>query len=232
MFETQRANLGFGPRVEVQTHSLVVNIGGPSPQPLAQQSTGWQFLREAGPGAIVEAFVLTPEGIVYENVEYVRWGEFWSRASQMILPLVELSAKVTDIKLFSIEYFDRFVFSGNPDTASPTPLISEGLISSLPDSIKTGQELWHIHRGWYESTNGVRVLINQNLDANDGQNLQNEPKRSIGLYTKVERRNKEEIVNSELLGEDMQKMHVISKSVVANALTPEFRARIGLHGDA
>ncbi len=231
-FEKVRSDFGFGARVEVQTHSLVVDLGAQAPQPVAQQSRGWQFRREAAPGAIVEALVFTPEGVVYENVEYVRWADFWDRASRLLLPLVTMSAEVTDLRLFSLEYFDRFIFAGSPSLASPNALISESLVSNLPDAPRSGSELWHIHRGWFETLDGVRILVNQNLDANDHPQADGEARRTVGIYTKVERRNINEVVDAGLIAEDMNKMHAISKVIVARTLTPEIRARIGLHVDA
>lgn len=231
-FEKTRSDFGFGPRVEVQTHSIVMNLVGQGQQPVAQQSRGWQFRREAAPGAIVEALVFTPEGIVYENVEYTRWAEFWDRASQLLLPLVQLSAQVTDLRLFSLEYFDRFIFSGAPATASPSLLISEGMASNLPDTPRSGAELWHLHRGWFETLDDIRVLVNQNIDANDAQSPDGETRRSVGIYTKIERRNRNETVDAGSISDDLNKMHEISKAVVSSVLVPEIRARIGLHGNA
>lgn len=228
-FEIRRGNFGFGPRVEVQTHTLVVAPDGPQPQMQAQQTRGWQFMREAAPGAILEALVLDPEGLVYENVEYVRWADFWQRASDMLLPLIGSVADVAELRLFSLEYFDRFVFLGVPKSAAPAPLIRDTLIDTLSDAAQSGEELWHLHRGWYETVDGIRVLINQNIDANDGQNPKGEPKRAVGVYTKVERRNREEVVDSNLFSEDLVKMHTISKTVFASAITEDMHKRIGLH---
>jgi uncharacterized protein (TIGR04255 family) len=232
VFEKTRSDFGFGPRVEVQAHSIVVDLAGQGQQPVAQQSRGWQFRREAAPGAIVEALIFTPEGVVYENVEYVRWAEFWDRASRLILPLVQISAEVTDLRLFSLEYFDRFVFSGAPSMASPSSLISEGMAANLPGTPRSGAELWHLHRGWFETLNGIRVLVNQNIDANDVHNPDGEIKRSVGIYTKIERRNTSEVVDASSISSDLNKMHEISKMVVASVLMPEIRTRIGLHGNA
>ena len=228
-FETKRGSFGFGPRVEVQTHTLLVAPDGPAPQMLTQQARGWQFVREAAPGAVLEALVLDPEGLVYENVEYVRWADFWLRASEMLLPLIGSVSDVTELRLFSLEYFDRFVFSGALNSAAPTALIRDALIATLSDAAQNGEELWHLHRGWYETVDGIRVLINQNIDANDGQNPKGEPTRAVGVYTKVERRNREEVVDSTLLSEDLVKMHTISKTVFASAITVEMHKRIGLH---
>lgn len=231
-FEKTRTDFGFGPRVEVQSHSIVVDLAGQGQQPVAQQSRGWQFRREAAPGAIVEALVFTPEGIVYENVEYVRWAEFWDRASRLLLPLVQMSAEVTDLRSFSLEYFDRFVFSGEPTAASPALLIPDGMASDLPDMPRSGAELWHLHRGWFETLHGIRVLVNQNIDANDVHGPDGNIRRSVGIYTKIERRNANEIVDACSVADDLNRMHVISKTVVANVLRPEIQARIGLDGNA
>ena len=157
-FESQRASFGFGPRVEVQTHTVTFATDTPLGPLVAQQARGWQFVREAGLGNVLEALVLDPEGLVYENVEYVRWADFWLRASQMILPLVDGVAAVTDLRQFALEYFDRFVYEGSATDASPTKLIQHRLTDTLSDAAKSGEELWHIHRGWYETADGIRLI--------------------------------------------------------------------------
>lgn len=228
-FEYQRAEFGFGPRVEVQTHTLTLTNENPSSPMVAQlQARGWQFVREAAPGNVVEALILDPEGLVYENVEYVRWADFWARASQMLLPLISGVGAVTDLRQFSLEYFDRFVFSGAANEAAPEKLIEQSLINTLSSAAKSGEELWHVHRGWYETVDGIRVLINQNIDANDGQNANGELTRAVGVYTKVERRDRSEVVDANLLGDEIVTMHKISKAVFASAISHEVHNLIGL----
>lgn len=227
-FDKHRAEFGFGPRVEVQTHTLVVGQDVASPQMLAQQARGWQYLREASQGVVLEAIVLDPEGLVYECVEYTRWADFWGRASVMVLPLVDGLSSVTDLRLFSLEYFDRFVFNGAPNQASPVNLITGNLIENLPESAKSGEELWHLHRGWYETSRDIRVLINQNIDANEGKNASGDIVRAVGVYTKVERRNRSDMVDPSCLGQDIEKMHEISKVVFSSAINDAIKDRIGL----
>jgi uncharacterized protein (TIGR04255 family) len=226
-FETKRLFFGMGPRVEVQTHTLVVSPDGQAQQ--SQRARGWQFNRGAGTGAILEALVLDPEGLVYENVEYVRWLDFWARASEMLLPLIDGVAEISDLRLFSLEYFDRFSYVGDATHATPVDLINNVLVQSLPKSAREGDELWHLHRGWYETYEGMRVLINQNIDANDVKSSQGDTVRQVGIFTKVERRNLNEIVEAKSLVDDIVKMHSISKVIFGAALNEGIHQRIGLN---
>jgi uncharacterized protein (TIGR04255 family) len=226
-FETKRLSFGMGPRVEVQTHTLVLSPDGQTQQ--SQRARGWQFNRGAGTGAILEALVLDPEGLVYENVEYVCWLDFWARASEMLLPLIDGVAQISDLRLFSLEYFDRFSYVGDATHAAPVDLINNVLVQSLPRSAREGDELWHLHRGWYETIEGMRVLINQNIDANDVKNSQGDTVRQVGIFTKIERRNPNEIIEAKSLVDDIVKMHSISKDIFGAALNEGIHQRIGLH---
>ena len=231
-FNSTRADFSFGPRIEVQTHTLSIQTDKPSAASVVQQDRGWQFVREAAPGVIVEAVVLDHEGLVYENVEYVRWTDFWGRAEQILRPLVEGASAVTDLRLFAIEYFDRFIYRGPLEDASPDELINEVLTATLTNSARGGRELWHIHRGWYETYEGTRVLINQNLDANENKLPSGELARTVGVYTKVERRNKNEIVDAAEIWHEMVKMHVISKEVFMSAISQMAQGLVGIENDS
>jgi uncharacterized protein (TIGR04255 family) len=232
-FDAQRAQFGFGPRSEIKSLSFSLNVDEPS-MPVAMpdlQPSGWQYNREVGKGAIAEAVTLKPEGLVYENTDYVRWAGFWERSSGIIQPLVSEAASITDFKLFALEYFDRFVFVGSPRQADPSLLVSDRLVNTLPNSARDGGEPWHIHRGWFETIDGIRVLINQNLDAQDGFVGKGKPSRSVGIYTKVERRDQSDTVDANQFKEDMKRMHDISKMVFSDAISDEAHEMIGLGND-
>ena len=231
VFEAKREGWGFGPRIEVQAHTLVVNPDTPAQQIVTKQTRGWQYLRQTSSGVATEAVVLDPDGLVYENVEYASWKNFWARASEMLVPIVDLISDVADFSAFSLEYFDRFNFEGDITSAVPSGLISAPLLATLSEDAQSGLELWHVHLGWYETHAGVRVLVNQNIDANDVELPDTGKTRTVGIYTKLERRERTNIVDAARISADIEIMHSMSKRVFSLAVTPEAQDRIGLNGN-
>jgi uncharacterized protein (TIGR04255 family) len=224
-FEADKANFGFGLKTEIEA----ITFAPVTPMPMQTNSRGWQYMVETQPGIVLESLILMPDSLIYENSEYVGWEGFWDRASQLLLPLVSQISSVVDLRLFALEYFDRFIFNGNPINASPVELINEEIAATLSQSARDGEALWHIHRGWFDSTDGIRVLINQNIDAVDGNNASGEKIRSLSVYTKVERRNENEIVVPDFINDEMIKLHAISKALFKKALGGKAQKLLGLN---
>lgn len=194
----------------------------------AIQSRGWRYSRETASGEVYEALVINPDSILYETFEYVRWASFWEKASRLIYPLVERTSEIIDCRAYALEYFDRFIFSDSGCAASPINLINDSIINTMPQSVRDGTELWHIHRGWFQNYDGLRVLVNQNIDAFDNTS-EDKLLRNVGIYTKIERRDSTGIVNLSHLGGEVERIHTLSKSVFASALTEEMRASLGIY---
>lgn len=221
-----RRALGFGARTSVPANSIEIDSTG-IPRVL-ERLTGWQFARDTEAGQTVEALTLNPQFLAYESAEYGRWSEFIERYQQ-ITDEIRLEIKRTiDVKATALEYLDRFVFEGDPDAASPTLLIQRGIVKSLPESILSGQGLWHVHRGWFENVPPHRFLINQNIDAQPYKRADAPERRGIGILTKVEQRPHDGSLDISSFSDDIAHMHDVSNRVVREALIENMRIRVGL----
>lgn len=228
LVEEGRHLSGLGPRVEVLSDDIAVAAGAAGPQFLTQRSVGWQFNRETEPGAVVEALVLGHRSFIYETTEYVRWRLFKERYSSLTDGVINKLASDVDVQSIALEYFDRFVFDGPMIQASPDLLLHKVFSSNLPASARSGNELWHVHRGWFEGVGNGRFLINQNITAEDGKMPDGTDVRSVSIFTKVEHQSNGSEIDLNTILVDIDSMHDVSKRVISEALLDNAKQKVGL----
>lgn len=228
LVDDQRPQTGLGPRFEVHSDDIAVTAGVSGPQFLSQRSVGWQFNRETEPGVVVEALILGQRSFLYETTEYVRWGLFKERYSNLTSEVIKKLATDVDVLAIALEYFDRFIFSGSLIDASPSLLINNLLCTNLPPSARSGNELWHLHRGWFEGFGENRFLINQNITAENGKKPDDTDVRSVSIYTKVEHQSNDSEIDLNAILANIDGMHVVSKRVVSETLLEDVKQKVGL----
>lgn len=222
-------DLRFGARQERHVTNFV--IGGPLPggaQLPTQTHTGWQAVRERAPGQIVEAISLDGASMIYESTEYRGWEKAFGRFKNLTKDILSEAAKVVNAAAIIHDYTDRFVFQGDAEKAAPVELLSEAVLAGLPESVLSGGELWHVHRGWFELGNGTKYLINQNFDAQQGKSPSQKDVRSLQIYTKAEQRADGTEVDISDLDANFNHMHLRCNAIVAAALSREMATRVGL----
>jgi len=108
--------------------------------------------------------------------------------------------------------------------------LNDGFVG-LPDAARTSSAAWHSHFGWFEEIEGHSLLINQNIDAQDGVlQIGGDVVRSLQVYTKTDLRPNDFENGYEGLRPSVSAMHTKSKRLVYDILTPEMRRRIGMEG--
>lgn len=224
-------SLGFSGRTPRAVTNFVINqVAGGLPQPSASQAVvGWQFVRTGSTGAPIEAVVLDPQSFVYETTEYVRWDVFLERFETVCRECLTALDAVTSVQKLILDYTDRFFFIGRSPDAEPKQLLRSEIIASLPPSVASGQELWHLHRGWFEGTGTARVLMNQNFDAQQGQDQTGNEIRSVQLYTRSEKHAEFRGLDTEGLHSDLKSMHDRCNAAVKWSLTAKMRTAVGLN---
>lgn len=228
LIESRRQEAGLGPRTEINQKTFRFAVDTSSSPVVDETSFGWQFKRETGSGAVVEAIVLDPQGLLYESAEYVRWGPFADRYTRLTNDIVSKLAGDVNVQAVALEYFDRFVFDGPVLDAHPGTLVKTELADVLPESARSGREFWHIHRGWFEGEEPHRFLVNQNIDAQPAKRPNGQDIRSVAIYTKVERQANGGDVDLSELGADLNVMHDVSIRVIRDALRDDVQRRVGL----
>lgn len=162
----------------------------------------------------------------YVSTEYGRWENLETRFWEVFRDALSTALENIDLAQINLEYWDRFIFDGNPSAADARSLLAEVDPSVPPESI-SGATLWHSHAGWFEQREGSPVLINRNFDAID-QTLEDEVRRVLNIFTLVNLRPQRSMVLAEV--EDaLNYLHNRSLLLFGNSIREEFRRAIGLN---
>ena len=227
LVEKRRAELELGP--QTSTAANVVEIDASTGEArITKQPSGWSFSKTTSEGATVEALVLNPQFLLYEAASYEGWATFWPRYDAVTAEIRSRVQSEINVRAVALEYVDQFRFDGALDQAEPGLLVREGIIGSLPESVRSGREAWHVHRGWFEGDEPHRFLVNQNIEAQAIRSPDDKELRGVGFLTKVERQSSSSDLDISSLADDIDVMHTLSKRVVRDALVDEMCKRVGL----
>lgn len=227
LVEAKRAELGLGPQTSTNTSFVEVDASTGEAR-FSKQPSGWSFSKTSSDGAAVEAVLLNPQFLLYEAATYDGWAKFRPRYEAITSELRERIQSEINVRAVALEYLDRFRFEGRLEEAKPDLLVGEQVVGSLPDSARSGRELWHIHRGWFEGKEPHRFLVNQNLDAQSVQDPEGAEVRSVAMVTKVERQSASGDLDISSLPDDIEVMHTLLKRVVRGTLADDMCKRVGL----
>lgn len=112
------------------------------------------------------------------------------------------------------------MFQGQPDRADPSPILSENVLSGINDRARAGISLWHLHRGWFEMIEGKNILVNQNIDVQDGQSTDGRPVRSIQILNRAEFRPEKDQFSLDSIDSVSEALHHLLKRQFCAVLTP------------
>lgn len=222
--EEIQSDLGLTTKNYRDSNTIVIGPTGPEDQ------YGWHILRGDSPSGPLEVMALHRHALVYETGDYTRWKYFIERLEKVVHSTLKPCLEIVDLNHLILEYIDRFVYDGEADEASPTSLIRD-IDHWLPDEALAGQRLWHLHRGWFETYDGVNLLINQNFDCQEGDVPERGRTKSVQIYTKVEFRDKLSEVDFDGIGTRLNSMHKRSNEVFGSMLLDGILDKIGLAGD-
>lgn len=191
-------------------------------------SMGWQFIREEN-GLVLETIIIDRQNILYFTSDYSRWDNFIERYSNLLVQQITSLADISEISSLVLEYSDRFIYDGPPTHANPSEIIEEKFLATLPRCAAQGEEVWHIHRGWWEGAEQRRLLINQNVAIQERTILPtNAEQRSISIVTRTEKRSSAEAPLSSSIIPILRTMHDVSKDTLSKILMEDIRKKIGL----
>lgn len=225
--EQNRTELGLDAKVDLSGQGLVLQIGPNGP--VAQQNsqaTGWSYRRTLPDGKIIESINLENGMLVFESSQYTNWTAFFERVLLATQEIVAEMSTYDDMAALALEYYDRFIYVGEPEEADPLEIFDLDT-KLIPAAALEDGNMWHVHRGWFEASAGGKLLINQNLDAQDGE-FDKKPARSVAIMTKVEARNGMHELTPATVSDCLGSMHARSKEVLKDALLPETVEMIGM----
>jgi len=226
--DDRREYLGFEPMIRQEGFAIQI---GPDPSVAVQQPQGvqgWQFQR-VSEGNSIEVLSLLGNALSLETADYDRWSKLLDRFTDLSSKLVETLLDLSDIASLSLEYFDRFYFTGEPEAAKPQDFLQE-VSSAIPPAALDKGQLWHLHRGWFELEQHGRLLVNQNFDAQDGI-VEDRPARSVQILTKADARKGAWDIAEPDLRPHLDVMHKRVNQAFASVLSPEMRQAIRLEVD-
>lgn len=220
--------LGLFPRMALNTENVAVGMGPDGPKLAHRKLVAWQITNAPEPGAGTEALQVDQAGIRYETSAYVRWALFLDHFLKLTGKTLEALDAVSDAQVVTLEYFDRFIFEGEGEHGRPGELLDARLVDVLGEPAKSGNELWHLHRGWFSNQDGEKFLVNQNLDAVIGQTSEGKSIHTVQIMTKIERRAADGPILLTAFAPLLEKMHTLSKATLVGALNADAQSKIGL----
>lgn len=220
---------GFDTLEPADQNVVGIRIGAGSNilDPTVRQN-GWVLKRHEDQEK-VEELGLREKVFGYVTTQYGRWANLRERVQGVLFsPLRQVIEAVT-VSSVKLEYWDAFVFDGDPSKADASMILSD-LDPSFPKHAIGGTSQWHSHYGWFEYDQRVPILINRNLDTLDRVfDDQEGPRRSLNVYTLVEARYEaqQQPTEAELL-EDIEMLHRRSVVLFASSIREDYRERIGI----
>lgn len=225
--EDRRLRLGFTSKNVRAPVRIVLGLDGQHTSIASEEASGWDWQLLSAGNSPVETLVLEDSFLVYETAQYTGWQNFVDRYREVAVPTMTEVAGVTAVLSLSLEYFDRFVFHGEASEARPDDLFPN-ISAQLHADAAGGKELWHYYRGWFEQTSGLKLLVNQNLDAQDAQLADGKAARSVQMMTKTELRLGVEGFESQSLETHLNVMHSRSIHLFRSIINPSLHAQVGL----
>lgn len=225
--EIQRLVLAFG-----QDPS----IGGQLPP---SEVHGFVMSRTAPNGVVESELRLETASITFRTATYTRWQSIWDQASRYFAAVAEIYADKNAISTVSLNYIDKFVWSGDPAKCSPRQLLKPQSPYICPH-VYGLEDLWHSHTGAFlRFDSQTKRLLNVNVDY-----LHDEPitgsRRLIGVSTVLtDMFNQPGYDSLDLSPKDisgfltdrMKNLHDFSKSVFADVISENMGKRIALYTD-
>ncbi|SEQ34878.1 hypothetical protein [Thalassovita taeanensis] len=227
----QASDLGFdsvGPAessittIKLQAHN--------SPQTEPSVKNGFVMRRHQN-GDLVEEVSFKDMVYGYMTMTYGRWESLVARLEEVLLPALDNISDIAELDAIKLEYWDSFVFEGNPLEADVSMLLSV-VDTAIPADVCAGNSAWHSHVGWFEGYEEAPNLINRNIDVVDTLNAEGQEMRSLGIYTLVERRSKSTPLDFQSVRELINGMHNRSLLLFGESLSAEYRDQIGINLEA
>lgn len=227
--DQRREELGFESVNDLSGTAFSLQINGPNAavQPQVGPVQGWQFTRTSENGLPLEVIEMNGAELSYVSMTYGRWDLFKQRLSKVLGNIPMMLGDVLSRRVTILDYTDRFVFDGDPLRADATFLLGD-LARTVPDAAASGGELWHINRGWFQETSSRRILVNVNLATQDGRLDDKDNVRSVQAFTRTEVRHVEKDRGVEMLFEDLDVLHTVSKKAFGDSISDDAKKMIGM----
>lgn len=191
-------------------------------------------------GDVVEQVSVRKTQFNYIAFKYVSWIALKQRMESLLSKALTHILETNFLHLLKVEYWDKFVFEGDPSIGLYAELLRDGSrhMPIFPTSV---QELWHCHVGYFASSAVAHQrLINANVDmldlaeppSPDAAPIPSKPQRAAGIYTMVQ-----DVFDQTAAFDGwlptalaLDEMHEVTNSVFADIVNDSMTVRVGLKG--
>ena len=225
--DRERTTLGLDAKSEAVVEQVAIVQGPAGPGVQTQRLPGWQLVKFDSGSLPSETLSVNPVNLTYETDKYASWEDFSTRFEFVSAPFLVLLLDSADVSTLSIEYYDKFLFHGFIGEAKARQLLSDAVSSCLTDSALDFAEPFHLHRGWFSQHSGLRLLVNQNIDALDEQMPHGDSLRAVNILTKVDQRLPSDDHLSNLPA-TLAEMHDVANETFKAMLADDIAEKIGL----
>lgn len=227
----QASDLGFDAVGPAESSIATIKLHAHNaPQAEASSQNGF-VLRRHQDGTLVEEVGFRDMVYGYMTKTYGRWEALVARLEETLLPALDNISDIAELDAIKLEYWDSFVFEGDPLEANVSKLLSV-VDAAIPTDVCAGSSAWHSHVGWFEGDEEAPTLINRNIDVVDTSNEEGQNMRSLGIYTLVERRSRSTPLDFQSIRGLINAMHNRSLLLFGESLSEEYRSQIGINLEA
>ena len=219
-------HLGFnynGP-IQATTFELVpeVKIVGKH-----QGTAGIVLRRNSESTKVEEELGFRDKMFFYTTLSYERWSSTKSRLQSILLPVVTNAAKKFDIQSIRLEYWDNFIYDGEPQKADVSKILNKFQMVIPQNSLK-GEAPWQSLFSWYEELEPEPTLIRQAFNTSDKVNQDDSKTRILDVYSLVEK-----FLNNAVKGDTeiikiIDKLHMTSLRIFSEVLSKNFHKRVSI----
>jgi len=199
-------------------------------------SMGNQFSRTRPDGAVEGELRIDRTSATFRTMIYTRWEEVWAKARSYFDAIVPRYLGPGRISGISLNFVDKFVWTGAPAACRPSLLLRPGSRYVCPHVYEV-DDLWHSHTGAFlRADRQTKRLLNINIDYLD-ENLPTGSRRIVVVTTVLTDLMNQagfdplEVGETALLGvfdDHMQQLHAFGKMAFGNIINDEMSRRIAL----
>jgi uncharacterized protein (TIGR04255 family) len=179
---------------------------------------------------------IAPNQLSLQTQRYTRWAHFESSVDKFLTPVMREFCNSVEIQASQLDYWDRFIWTGDWDTFDVNQLLNPSYDLIAPKAARATFQ-WHSHAGWFEMrAPGERRLVNVNVDVTSVAPANAVMLRpSVGIYTSIQdgvvpippSTSPIWIPDAEVLG-NFRQQHLDLKTLIETIISPAMARRIGL----
>ncbi len=224
----------FSKSIPIQKLTFVFGAGASNqPDPI---NSGTSFQKTGADESVENELRVEQAALTFTTTKYTRWAAVWSQASSYFDALVPFYTKHAGLSGISVNYVDKFVWSGNVNDCKPSYLLRTDSKYLCPH-VYTAEDFWHSHTGAFTRYDAfTRRLLNVNVDYLDEIRLE-QTHRIVAITTVLADqlnqpgytpRSLNQDQNIDFIKSHMDNLHILGKAVFGNIINDTMSDRIAL----